>query len=90
MSVCVKLCTLGSQQGVKCQLCIVEEEGSRNISCITRCRSNVLYVHLQYFIYYWSLEIFKSTFCSYSFFLVLRHIALLVASLVVARNWSLP
>ena len=63
--------------------------GSRNSSCMPRCRFNVLNVQLQKYIYYWSLEIFKSTFCSYLFFLVLRHIALSVASLVVARNWSL-
>jgi hypothetical protein len=36
------------------------------------------------YIYYWSLEIFKSTFCFYFFFFLLRHIALLVASLVIA------
>jgi hypothetical protein len=44
-------------------------------------------MHLQEYIYYWSLEIVKGTV--YSFFLVLRHIALLVASLEVARNWLL-
>jgi hypothetical protein len=49
----------------------------------------VLNEHLQKYIYYWSLEIFKSTFFSYLFILVLRHIALLVTSLLVARNWSL-
>jgi hypothetical protein len=32
------------------------------------CRFNVLNVQLQKYIYYWSLEIFKSTFCSYFFF----------------------
>ena len=63
--------------------------GSRNMSCMPRCRFNVLNVQLQKYIYYWSLEIFKSTFCSYLFFFVLGHIALLVASLVVARKWSL-
>ena len=42
--------------------------GSRNISCIPGCRFNVLNVQLQKYIYYWSLEIFKSTFCSYLFF----------------------
>jgi hypothetical protein len=33
-----------------------------------RCWFNVLNVQLQNYIYYWSLEIFKSTFCSYLFF----------------------
>ena len=42
--------------------------GSRNISCMPRWRFNVLNVQLQKYIYYWSLEIFKSTFCSYIFF----------------------
>jgi hypothetical protein len=36
--------------------------GSRNISCMPGCRFNVLNVQLQKYIYYWSLEIFKSTF----------------------------
>ena len=39
--------------------------GSRNISCMPGCRFNVLNVQLQKYIYYWSLEIFKCTFCSY-------------------------
>jgi hypothetical protein len=38
--------------------------GSRNISGMPRCRFNVLDVQLQKYIYYWSPEIFKSTFCS--------------------------
>ena len=50
-------------------------------------RFNVLNVQLHK--YHWSLEIFKSTFLLKYIFLVLRHISLFVASLVVARNWSL-
>jgi hypothetical protein len=42
--------------------------GSRNISCMPECRFNLLNVQLQKYMYYWSLEIFKSTFCSYLFF----------------------
>ena len=42
--------------------------GSRNISCMPRWRFNVLNVQLQKYIYYWSLEFFKSTFYSYYFF----------------------
>ena len=37
---------------------------SRNISC----QFNVLNMHLQYYIYYWSLEIFKGTAYSYYLF----------------------
>jgi hypothetical protein len=76
------------QHNTRCQLCIVEA-GSRNISCMPRCRFNVLNVQWQKYIYYWSLEIFKKYILLLFIFFVLRHIALLVASLVVARNWSL-
>ena len=41
---------------------------SRNITCMPRWRFNVLNVQLHKYIYYWSLEIFKSTCCSYIFF----------------------
>jgi hypothetical protein len=41
--------------------------GSRNSSCMPRCQFNVLNVQLQKYIYYWTLEFFKSTFCSYLF-----------------------
>ena len=43
-------------------------EGSRNSSCMPRWRFNVFIVQLHKYIYYWSLEIFKSTFCFYIFF----------------------
>jgi hypothetical protein len=66
---------------------LYDGSASRNISCMPRCQFIVLNMHLQEYIYYWSLEIVKGTV--YSFFLVLRHIALLVASLEVARNWLL-
>jgi hypothetical protein len=39
--------------------------GVQKMSCMPRCRFNVLNVQLKKYIYYWSLEIFKSTFCSY-------------------------
>ena len=42
--------------------------GSRNISCMPRCRFNVLNVQLQKYIYYWSPEIFKSPFALIYFF----------------------
>jgi len=46
---CVGFCTSGPQLGDKRKLCIVRvgEGGSRNMSCMPRCRLIVLYMHLQ-------------------------------------------
>jgi hypothetical protein len=63
--------------------------GSRNIPYMPRCRFNVLNVH-NHRIYLLLVARNILKYISLLFiFLVLRHIALLVASLVAARNWSL-